>query len=135
MCAFGLFGIVLMIFENEFYFQNFTHKLTMLSFVIRSTMTISTIVLLTCIVYYKYVNLKLFTINNSLNSIRIGLTRKQWFVIILELIICSIHPFPRFFPSFSESETILNTSIRSQPVKLTDIDIDVALGIPSKYLY
>lgn len=131
MCTLGLFGVVLMIIENELYFRNLYHKQTVLSFFIKSSITISTIILLICIIYYKYLDLTLFTVNNSLNSIRIGLTGEKQLIIIFELIVCSIHPFPRHFPY--TSETILNkTSSRPHPDRLTSIDTDLALGLPSK---
>ena len=124
MCFLGVIGIVLMIIENElrFHFGN-DHRSSSFSWLIKLIITISTIVLLLLIFYYHYLDLILFSSkNNFVNSFQ-GLTIKKLFCIFIELIVCTIHPFPHL-----SSPSLSSLSISS-------IDIDIALGLPSMLIF
>jgi potassium intermediate/small conductance calcium-activated channel subfamily N protein 2 len=124
MCFLGLLGIILMIIENEMTFMNINHKQTTLSLLLKIIMSITTVILVCLIVYYNCLNLNLYAVNNTLDSWRVGLTRKKTFFILLEIVICLIHPIPRYFP-------LISTQTYSK--SLSYIEIDVALSLPSEY--
>jgi potassium intermediate/small conductance calcium-activated channel subfamily N len=131
MCFLGLLGIILMIIENEKTFTNINHKQTTLSFLLKAIISITTIILVCLIVYYNHLNLKLYAVNNSLDSWRVGLTTRKTFLILLEIVICLIHPIPRYFPVISNQKP--NNSILNNSKSVSYIEIDVALSLPSEY--
>jgi hypothetical protein len=135
MCSLGLLGIILMIIANEITFNHIDHRDTILSWIIKFVITISTIILLGFIIYYHRLDLKLYSVNNSLADWRIGITSMKLFLILLEVSICAIHPIPRSFPSSRNSVLEERSSNSSTPHSLSYISTDVALGIPSKYKY
>jgi len=140
MCFLGLLGIVLMVAENEITFRSINNRDTNISWLIKLIITISTIILVGLVIYYHYLNLKLHATHNSLDDWHIALTVKRIVLIILEILICAIHPMPRYFPRhwLSKHEEIIINSTRSNSfvtssVSSSYIAIDVALGLPSKY--
>ncbi len=122
----GLTGVILMIIENEMTFRNIHHKQRILSLLIKTTISITTIILIVLVVYYNRLNLSLYAVNNSLDSWRVGLTSKKIFLILLEIFICLIHPFPFIPNTRPDQPTIIQT------ISLSYIDLDVALGLPSE---
>jgi hypothetical protein len=116
MFILGLLGVILMIIENELTFRNINHKQTIVSFVIKIIISITTIILVGFVFYYNHLN----------NHWRVGITQKKIFLIFLEAFICLIHPIP--FISNVESNNLTIT----QSIPLSYIDIDVALGLLSK---
>lgn len=108
-----MLGIVLMIVANELTFNHLDERTTMSSWFIKLIITISTAMLLALLIYYHYLDLKLYSNQNALRYHLVGLTKKKMCLIIIELIVCAIHPFPRSYPH---------------------IATDVGLGLPSKYL-
>ncbi|ESN91821.1 hypothetical protein HELRODRAFT_108545 [Helobdella robusta] len=92
VCA--LFGIVAMIVETEMTMANVYDKSSKYSCVMKSLVTISTAILLHLILIYYRLQAQLFIVNNSLGDWRVALS---WPVILqatLEIVVCSIHPFP-----------------------------------------
>ncbi|CAF3030542.1 unnamed protein product, partial [Rotaria sp. Silwood2] len=62
----------------------------------------------------------------------VGLTNKRIFQIVLEVVICAVHPVVRSFPNYDQIiiETSDSTSTEPTPYPYSHVDIDVALGIP-----
>ena len=94
MCFIAVPGIILMIIENELTFVSFDHRETNMTFLLKLIITISTIALLGLIIYYHYLNLKLFCVNNCIQHWYIALTPKRLIQIIAEISICLIQSFP-----------------------------------------
>ena len=97
MCFLGLLGIVLMIIECELTFHRMDHKSSTFSFLFKTTLTFTTIILVGLVFYYHRIDLNLYCVDNSIDDWRIALTRKKLFLIILEVLICMIHPIPGHF--------------------------------------
>jgi hypothetical protein len=74
--------------------------------------------------------LTLYSVNNSLDDWRVGFTIIKICLMTLEIIICAIHPFPRSFPS-AIVNTSTSTSTESTPHMISDMSINIALGLPS----
>ena len=124
MCFLGVSGLILMIIENELIFQSIDHQQTWLSSLIKITISITTVILVMLVICYNRLDLEMYAVNNSLGHWRVGLTRNKIFMIILEIFICSIHPFPPYQTSYH--------STLMHPIPLSHIERDVALGLPSK---
>lgn len=128
MCCLALFGIVLMMINNEIIFAREHDEETLINWLIKLMISFSTIILLVLIVYYHKIDLNFYALKNSIDDWRIGLTGTKIFLIIFEIFICLIHPFPR---SIDQQWPIhSNNTIESLP--LSYISLDVALGLPSK---
>jgi potassium intermediate/small conductance calcium-activated channel subfamily N protein 2 len=125
MCFLGLFGIALMIIDNEITFATDDDKDTVINWIIKLIISCSTVILIGLVLYYHKLDLKLYCIRNSVDDWRIGLTSKKIFFIIIEILVCAIHPVPRHFYN---STTI--SPIDTLPISYTSLD--VALGLPSK---
>ncbi|CAF1183630.1 unnamed protein product, partial [Didymodactylos carnosus] len=131
MCFVGLLGIVLMVIENELIFHSVDRRDTIASWSIKLVITISTAVLLGLIIFYHYLDLSLYAVNNGIEDWRVVLSFNKTVLIALELFFCTIHPFPRHFPvqHSSEDQTTDSTST-PVPSSLYYIPLDVALGLP-----
>jgi hypothetical protein len=127
----GLVGVIFMIIDNEINFTSVYSKKADVSWILKITITMTTVILVGLVFYFHRVSLSLYAVNNSLDSWRIGLTSEKIFLILLEALICAIHPIPRYFP-FIEYRKLDNSTI-SHPISLSYIEMDVALGLPSKY--
>ena len=156
MCFLGMLGIILMIFECELTFRHMEYKETTFSFMLKATITFTTLILVGLVFYYHRIDLTLYCVDNSIDDWRIVLTRKKLFAIIFEAFICLIHPIPghfiiewssqyvkhvengiNFINSFPSS--LINFNSTSNPTSSTSISaqhyvpIDVILSIPSKH--
>ncbi|CAF1224351.1 unnamed protein product [Rotaria sordida] len=136
MCFLGVFGIILMSIVNEIEFHQINDKYAKLSWFIKLTITLSTIVLIGLIFYYHRLDITLNSINNSIGNYHITITYTKIFFIAVEILICAIHPIPRSFPLHSNTslENISsNSTISTHDTFSTAIDI--LLGVPSKYQF
>jgi len=127
MCFLGLFGIILMIINNEITFAIGNDEDTIANWFIKLIVSISTIALIGLIFYYHKLDLNLYSIKNSVEDWRIGLTGKKIVLITVEILICSIHPIPESLHPKSSSNPTL-----TDPLPISYISFDVALGLPSK---
>ncbi|XP_060708476.1 small conductance calcium-activated potassium channel protein 3-like isoform X1 [Hemiscyllium ocellatum] len=62
-------------------------------------MSISTLLLLILIVAYHIRDIQLFTIEEGIREWRVALTRRRKLRLVLELLVCALHPFPLTFRS------------------------------------
>ncbi|CAF1198976.1 unnamed protein product [Rotaria sordida] len=132
MCFLGILGIILMIIENEIKFSQINNNDTMSSWCIKIVISCSTIILIGFIFQYHRLKLFLYAVNNSIQDSRVTLTNRKIFLIILEILICAIHPVPHSIPPYLKASlnNIDSNSSTSTPYILSYIDIDVALGLP-----
>ncbi|CAF1417117.1 unnamed protein product [Adineta steineri] len=128
MCFLGLLGIILMIINNEIIFLNIYDKSKYICWFIKLIITITTIILVVLVFYFRRLELDLYAINNSFNHWRIGLTTTKICLTIFEAFICIIHPIPLDFPFISHSKS--NNSTISNSIAPTHITMDVTLGLP-----
>ena len=136
-CFIGLSGIVLMVVENELTFVSFDHHETYVTYLIKLMITISTIALVGLIIYYHYLSLKFFCVNNSIQHWYIALTPRRLIQIVVEICICLVHPVPRGFSPNYQPQDPLNANLSmtlttATPISLSFITLDIALGLPSK---
>ncbi|CAF0755078.1 unnamed protein product [Adineta ricciae] len=134
MCFLGLLGIVLMIMENEIRFLNKYENSIYLCWFIKLIITITTIILVLLVFYYHKVDLDLYGVSNAIDNWRIGLTARKIILIIVEVLICIIHPIPiELFSVSSMSPIYTNVTINatiSDLVPLDNTQLNVLLGLP-----
>ncbi|CAF4284885.1 unnamed protein product, partial [Rotaria sordida] len=131
MCILGILGIILMIIENELTFSQIDNNDTISSWSIKIVISLSTAVLIGFIFQYHHLDLSLYAVNNSIEDYRIAITSKKIFLILLEILVCAVHPMPRSFPRHSNPsvENINSNSSISTPYPVSYISVDFALGL------
>nr|CAD2194319.1 unnamed protein product [Meloidogyne enterolobii] len=87
---FSLFGIVLMIIENEFAYLNYF----MICTAFKTVILLSTIILVGLVVKYHVHEIQLFMNANSAEDWQIALTCRKSMQIIIEVVACAICPLP-----------------------------------------
>lgn len=112
-----------MIVNNEITFATSRHEDSVVSWSIKSTITVSTIILVGLLCYYHQLDLSLYCIQNSVLYWYVGLTSKKIFLIAVEIFICCIHPIPHW------NLNVLTTS----SLQNSNLSIDIALSLLSKY--
>ncbi|KAL3317041.1 Small conductance calcium-activated potassium channel protein 2, partial [Cichlidogyrus casuarinus] len=95
--AFALFGILLMILESELIRACVYAKKDIYSILMRSLITVSTFVLIGLILGYHVLVIKIFSCDDSIEDWRIAIDRQRMMQMSLEVLICSIHPFPNMY--------------------------------------
>ncbi|CAM2727218.1 unnamed protein product [Rotaria socialis] len=124
MCFLGVLGIVLMIISNEINFAIGNDEDIFVSWLIKLVISMSTIILLGLIFYYHQLDLKLYCITNLFEHWCIGLTGTRIFFITIELLVCAIHPIPRYL----HSKLSLNSTI-AHSLSISYTSINVALSL------
>lgn len=120
-----------MVIANELNFHHFADRDSKASWSIKLIITISTAILLVLLLYYHYLDLKLYSNQNALQDNRVGLTYRKIALIGLELLVCAVHPMPRMFPWTDPPGTDFNSTADSYGLSYTEMD--VGLGLPSKF--
>lgn len=120
----GMVGIVLMILETEFNIAHYYDKSSASSFILKLIITISTLLLLGFIVFYHYVDIKLYMVNNGIEDWFLTLNFKRCSKIIVELIICGIHPLPG---NFEFNWTTVDPDTKEAETEMVPIDVLFAL--------
>lgn len=87
---FGAIGLFLMVLDNEFIIAEVYSLGSLGSYIVKGLISFTTFILLISICYYHFIE---FKIRNWPD----GLTMGQLFHLVLELVICSIHPIPGEF--------------------------------------
>ncbi|XP_061230780.1 small conductance calcium-activated potassium channel protein 1 [Neopsephotus bourkii] len=121
---FGMFGIVVMVTETELSWGVYT-KESSYSFALKCLISLSTIILLGLIVMYHAREIQLFMVDNGADDWRIAMTYERIFFIVLELIVCAIHPIPGQY-LFTWTARLAFTYAAS----VADADVDIILSIP-----
>ena len=123
-----------MIVENEITFRHINDRDTPASWWIKLINTLLTVILICLIFVYHLVDLTLYAVNNAVEDWRVGLTNTRIFVIVIEVIVCAIHPIPQSYPT--DSRIFAEESFYSATKDTHSISYvanDVALGLPSRY--
>jgi hypothetical protein len=92
MCIIAVFGLLLMVIDTELRFNEVN---TTIRTLIRPLISISTAILVGLIFYYHSLDIRLYVINNHIADWRITLSIRTILMIVCEVVVCSIHPFPR----------------------------------------
>ncbi|KAI2796373.1 Small conductance calcium-activated potassium channel protein 2 [Blomia tropicalis] len=124
----ALLGILLMVFENELSLSGIYSKASVYSYAVKTLITVSTLILLGLIVAYHSLEVQLFMIDNCLEDWRIAMTSQRIAQIILELVICSVHPIPGEY-SFTWTTKLANHGGRFE-TKSVEVPVDVTLSLP-----
>ncbi|CAG4935549.1 unnamed protein product [Colias eurytheme] len=90
----GMFGIIIMVIENELSSAGVYSKASIYSQALKTLISMSTVILLGLIVAYHALEVQLFMIDNCADDWRIAMTWQRIAQIGLELAICAVHPIP-----------------------------------------
>ncbi|XP_048484741.1 small conductance calcium-activated potassium channel protein isoform X6 [Plutella xylostella] len=90
----GMFGIIIMVIENELASAGVYTKASIYSQALKTLISMSTVILLGLIVAYHALEVQLFMIDNCADDWRIAMTWQRIAQITLELAICAVHPIP-----------------------------------------
>ncbi|CAG00620.1 unnamed protein product, partial [Tetraodon nigroviridis] len=130
----GMFGILVMVVETELS-RGIYSKESVYSHVLKGLISVSTAVLLVLIVMYHareiqalkflLLFLQLFMVDNGADDWRIAMTFERILFVVLELLVCSIHPVPGQYV-FSWTTRLA----RSYTPAAVDADVDVILSVP-----
>ncbi|XP_034239813.1 small conductance calcium-activated potassium channel protein isoform X2 [Thrips palmi] len=90
----GMFGIIIMVIENELSSAGVYTKASSYSTALKTLISVSTVVLLGLIVAYHALEVQLFMIDNCADDWRIAMTWQRITQITVELVICAVHPIP-----------------------------------------
>ncbi|XP_071054483.1 small conductance calcium-activated potassium channel protein isoform X7 [Onthophagus taurus] len=90
----GMFGIIVMVIENELSSAGVYRKDEFYSISLKSLISVSTVILLGLIVAYHALEVQLFMIDNCADDWRIAMTWQRICQISMELLICAVHPIP-----------------------------------------
>ncbi|XP_051964864.1 small conductance calcium-activated potassium channel protein 2-like isoform X1 [Xyrauchen texanus] len=121
---FGMFGIVVMVTETELSWGVYT-KESSYSFALKCLISLSTVILLCLIIMYHAREIHLFMVDNGADDWRIAMTYERIFFIMLELLVCAIHPIPGQYV-FTWTARLAFTYTPS----VADADVDIILSIP-----
>ncbi|KAM4727859.1 small conductance calcium-activated potassium channel protein 1a isoform 1-T1 [Anableps anableps] len=121
---FGMFGIVVMVTETELSWGVYT-KESSYSFALKCLISLSTVILLGLIIMYHAREIQLFMVDNGADDWRIAMTYERIFFIVLELLVCAIHPIPGQYV-FTWTARLAFTYTPS----VADADVDIILSIP-----
>ncbi|XP_072768973.1 small conductance calcium-activated potassium channel protein 1a [Nerophis lumbriciformis] len=121
---FGMFGIVVMVTETELSWGVYT-KESSYSFALKCLISLSTVILLGLIIMYHAREIQLFMVDNGADDWRIAMTYERIFFIVLELLVCAIHPIPGQYV-FTWRARLAFTYTPS----VADADVDIILSIP-----
>ncbi|CAH0562425.1 unnamed protein product [Brassicogethes aeneus] len=90
----GMFGIIVMVIENELSSAGVYRKDEFYSIALKTLISVSTVILLGLIVAYHALEVQLFMIDNCADDWRIAMTWQRICQITMELTICAVHPIP-----------------------------------------
>ncbi|SPP78408.1 blast:Small conductance calcium-activated potassium channel protein [Drosophila guanche] len=124
----GMFGIIVMVIENELSSAGVYTKASFYSTALKTLISVSTVILLGLIVAYHAleVQVRLFMIDNCADDWRIAMTWQRISQIGLELFICAIHPIPGEY-YFQWTTKLAN---KNKTIGTELVPYDVALSLP-----
>lgn len=122
----GMFGILIMIGENELSSAGVYTKGEFYSTALKTLISVSTIVLLGLIIAYHSLEVQLFMIDNCADDWRIAMTWQRITQIGMELVICAVHPIP------GEYYFLWTTKLSNHGGKIGSqwVPVDVTLSLP-----
>uniref|UniRef100_A0A4W6CN75 Potassium calcium-activated channel subfamily N member 1 n=1 Tax=Lates calcarifer TaxID=8187 RepID=A0A4W6CN75_LATCA len=120
----GMFGIIVMVIETELS-RGFYSKESVYSYVLKGLISLSTAILLVLIVMYHAREIQLFMVDNGADDWRIAMTFERILFVVLELLVCAIHPIP--------GQYVFTWTARlafSYTASVADADVDIILSVP-----
>ncbi|GAA6232898.1 small conductance calcium-activated potassium channel protein 3-like isoform X1 [Lates japonicus] len=120
----GMFGIIVMVIETELS-RGFYSKESIYSYVLKGLISLSTAILLVLIVMYHAREIQLFMVDNGADDWRIAMTFERILFVVLELLVCAIHPIP--------GQYVFTWTARlafSYTASVADADVDIILSVP-----
>jgi len=122
----GMFGILVMIGENELSSAGVYTKGDFYSTAFKTLISVSTLVLLGLIIAYHSLEVQLFMIDNCADDWRIAMTWQRITQIGMELVICAVHPIP------GEYYFLWTTKLSNHGGKIGSqwVPVDVTLSLP-----
>ncbi|XP_067652374.1 small conductance calcium-activated potassium channel protein 3-like isoform X1 [Haliotis asinina] len=87
-------GILFMVVENELYYSNMYEKGTAVSIVLKSLTSISTLVLLVAICMYYHTGMEIRMVDGGVDDPLVVTPVYTWVMLVAELLVCAVHPFP-----------------------------------------
>lgn len=124
--TFALIGIAFMILECELSAADVYTKSSVQSHAVKTIISVTTVLLLALIGAYHALEVQLFMIDNCADDWRIAMTLKRMGQILLELVICVIHPIP--YELYFTWTTRLNN--HGGRLVSTQVPLDVVLALP-----
>ncbi|XP_029905502.1 small conductance calcium-activated potassium channel protein 1b [Myripristis murdjan] len=119
----GMFGITVMVIDTEL--SRGFHSKESLSVILKSLISLSTAILLGLIVMYHAREIQLFMVDNGADDWRIAMTYERILFIVLELLVCAIHPIP------AQHVFTRTTETASSPKSLMGTaDVEIILSVP-----
>ncbi|KAL0271672.1 UNVERIFIED_CONTAM: hypothetical protein PYX00_008689 [Menopon gallinae] len=124
----GMFGIIIMVIENELFSAGLYSKSSVESTALKTLISVSTVILLGLIVTYHAleVQVNLFMIDNCADDWRIAMTWQRICQISVELAICAVHPIPGDY-AFLWTTKLAN---KGGDIGSKWVPYDVALSLP-----
>ncbi|XP_046436986.1 small conductance calcium-activated potassium channel protein 2-like isoform X4 [Daphnia pulex] len=122
----GMFGIIIMVIENELASAGVYTKASFYSTALKTLISVSTVILLGLIVAYHALEVQLFLIDNCADDWRIAMTWQRMSQISFELLICAVHPIP------GEHYFLWTTKLANHGGVIGSkwVPVDVALSLP-----
>ncbi|XP_057377655.1 small conductance calcium-activated potassium channel protein-like isoform X4 [Daphnia carinata] len=122
----GMFGIIIMVIENELASAGVYTKASFYSTALKTLISVSTVILLGLIVAYHALEVQLFLIDNCADDWRIAMTWQRMSQISFELVICAVHPIP------GEHYFLWTTKLANHGGVIGSkwVPVDVALSLP-----
>jgi hypothetical protein len=114
MCFIALFGVVLMIIDTELRLNQISKTSDI---IIRPLISFSTVILIGLVIYYHILDIRLYAINNHIVDWRLTVTIRSLLMIISEVIVCAIHPFPYITKISSLSDVLWLDMLLTLPSK------------------
>ncbi|XP_067651907.1 small conductance calcium-activated potassium channel protein 3-like isoform X1 [Haliotis asinina] len=90
----ALSGIVFMVIENELFYSDTYEKGDVVSLFLKSMTSISTLLLLVTICVYYHTGMEIRMVDGGVDDPLVVTPVSMWFMLVAELIVCAIHPFP-----------------------------------------
>ncbi|XP_020495886.2 small conductance calcium-activated potassium channel protein 1-like [Labrus bergylta] len=123
--AVGMFGMVLMVMETELSWSVYS-KSSVYSLAFKSVISLSTFILVGLIIAYHCCEVELYVHDIGAEDWRIALTRERFALIILELAVVAIHPYPVGLLAYFE-QTLHHIPPR---LSLSETELEIVLALP-----
>ncbi|XP_041665000.1 small conductance calcium-activated potassium channel protein 1-like [Cheilinus undulatus] len=123
--AVGMFGMMLMVMETELSWSVYS-KSSVYSLAFKTVISLSTIVLLGLIIAYHCCEVQLYVHDIGAEDWRIAMTTERLALIILELAVVAIHPYPVGLMAYFE-QTLQHITPR---LSLSETELEIVLALP-----
>ncbi|XP_013409914.1 small conductance calcium-activated potassium channel protein [Lingula anatina] len=123
--ALALLGIMIMIVETEFTISGTYSKESAASFFMKTLITISTLALMGFLAWYHVIDVRLYMIDNNIDDWRLAMSKERVLKIVVEFIICAIHP-----PPGDTNIDWISKNMRTNDQTVNTISVDIIFSLP-----